>query len=228
MKKLLITLGCSLTYGEGTDAPSEKGWPPRLCKKLGFDKLINISGRGWSTSGIIKQMVESLNFKDYSDYEVYVIFFLPDPTRISFYWDLEHIQHFPLSDISDETSFHLFNTEPEVGALKEQLFYIKILEQICENQNWNVSLLHSNHDIGKELIKLYPSDSWINNDYHVLSWDDYVGQHKEHTAPRNHPNEKGYESVSNRILKLIHNRYPQLQYLSEVEVIDSYHIKHDI
>ena len=227
MKKLLITLGCSLTYGEGTDTPSEKGWPPRLCKKLGFDKLINISNGGWSTSGIIKQMVESLNFKDYSDYEVYVIFFLPDPTRISFYWDLEHIQHFLLSDISDETSFHLFNTEPEVGALKEQLFYIKILEQICENQNWNVSLLHSNHDIGKELIKLYPSDSWINNDYHVLSWDDYVGQHKEYTAPCNHPNEKGYESVSNRILKLIHNRYPQLQYLSEVEVIDSYHIKHD-
>ena len=40
IRKLLITLGCSLTYGEGTENPSKQGWPPLLCEKLGFDKLI--------------------------------------------------------------------------------------------------------------------------------------------------------------------------------------------
>ena len=39
IRKLLITLGCSLTYGEGTENPSKQGWPPLLCEKLGY-KLI--------------------------------------------------------------------------------------------------------------------------------------------------------------------------------------------
>jgi len=207
-KKLLITLGCSLTYGEGTENPAKQGWPPLLCEKMGFDKLINISGPGWSTSGAIKKMVQQLNFKDYYGYEVMVLFFLPDPLRFSFHWKDKLIKNFMLTDISDKFALQLFNDKPDIAAKEEQLFYIKIMEQICENNNWELNLLHTNYNIHRELIDMYPTDNWLGEgNVEVLTWDEYPEQHKEHTAPCNHPNERGYESVANRILKLLQNKF---------------------
>lgn len=206
IRKLLITLGCSLTYGEGTENPSKQGWPPLLCEKLGFDKLINISGRGWSTSGIIKEMVEQVNFEEYADWEIYVLFFLPDPTRMSFYWDVKQIQHFMITDFEDDMVYKLFHTEPDKATKQEQIFYIKMLEQICENNHCNLSLIHSCWDTQNEMEKLYRSKYWLNPRYHVLYWGTDE-QHKEHTAPCNHPNEKGYKVVADRIYEVFKKRH---------------------
>jgi hypothetical protein len=150
--------------------------------------------------------MEQVNFKEYADWEIYVLFYLPDPTRMSFYWDVKEIQHFMITDFEDDMVYKLFHVEPDKATKQEQIFYIKMLEQICENNHCNLSLIHSDWDTQNEMEKLYPSKYWLNPQHHILSFGTDE-EHEEHTAPCNHPNEKGYKVVADRIYEVFKKRH---------------------
>lgn len=228
MKKLLVTLGCSMTEGVGCyvdDMPHtkenfqdlfdasvenfhQKGWPPKLCKKLGFDKLLNISKGGGSTSGVLKLFVENFLHEDYSDYEVHILFYLPSASRISFYIN-NKISNFLLNgtDPISETLI-MYQDNPIEDAISEQIFYIKLIEQICENNDWRLYLLHTDYEQQDEILNLYPSKHFLHQDYNFLYFGE--GPREKYHAIDDHPNESGYEILAENIYKQILKQHPNI------------------
>ena len=228
-KKLLITLGCSLTEGlgcYGDDITKEEiksvskgmipekykkrfqeyGWPKILYNLLNYDELINLGKMGGSTSGNLKHFSESYLDKDFSDYEVLVIWQLPQASRVSFYmyrdWKRDYIIDDILLQDGTKLSEEITNrvVHPYEAGLREQVFYIKMFEQVCENNNWNLILLPTAIQTYKELNKLYPSKYFLSESF---DWNEFPN-HKEHISPVcHHPNEKGYNYIANKIYKII-------------------------
>lgn len=113
-KKLLVTLGCSITQGigcydydinpeykhwydldkEAQEITSERflklGWPYRTASKLGYHKLINLGSAGSSNSAHLKLFVDKVLPKIErlkKEYDILVIWLMTEPTRFSFYTD---------------------------------------------------------------------------------------------------------------------------------------------
>jgi len=123
-KKLLITLGCSVTEGYGCydtstfdyipgkeyykyDNPYEivsrnkdrfltEGWPAKLQTKLKYDKLINLGLGGSSTSGQVKLFIEQFYSSNLAkDYDVLVVWLLNHEGRFSFYSNYKNVDVLP-------------------------------------------------------------------------------------------------------------------------------------
>jgi hypothetical protein len=222
MKKLLVTLGCSLTEGVGCyidnksydkqelidnsfDNFHRKGWPPKLCKKLGFNKLINLGFAGYSISGNLKVFVENFLNKDFSNYEIHIIWYLPEPSRISFYVNND-IKNYNISNNNSLTEEIIKLSEnPTKDFIREQIFYMKIMENFCKFNNWNLYFLCTCSDIQKQTKKIYNSKYFIKQKKDFLNFGDYSEFHDEvhskHIAFCGHPNELGYEVLSEKIYK---------------------------
>jgi hypothetical protein len=167
-KKLLITMGCSFTEGVGcwdldslpenltTSHPDYRkfwyenkpnfhklGWPNRLGKKLGYDKVINLGLGGSSTSGQAKWVFNEYLNKDFSEWDVLVVWLLSDASRISFYKDGEIVNQMNNPDYPDNHAYNgyikflsdskTFNED----LILEQLFYRNIIKTICELKSYN-------------------------------------------------------------------------------------------
>ena len=167
-KKLLITMGCSYTEGVGcydVDKMSKSvhyallpreeeiiqrknfhrlGWPNRLGKKLGYDKVINLGLGGSSTSGQVKQFFEKHVDKDLSEWDVLIVWLLSEPSRISFYKN-GCIENFCPSDSNTMYVEYLkwinqTNYDSDVDLFLENIFHIKIIEQLCESKGYSLLL----------------------------------------------------------------------------------------
>jgi len=237
-KKLLITLGCSYTEGVGcygdidpndenltkndesilTDRYHRYGWPLSLAKKLRYDKLINLGIRGSSTSGQIKKFFEIYYKEEFEDYDVTVIWLLSQPTRISFYshglitnlqpyLPIKGLEHLAAKE-SIATSYIDFIEDIDTDPILEQIFFIKCMEQYCENKNHSLLLIHTEL-LADSLLKYYhPSNYYLSpNPFSVLDDLDTETDY----AVCHHPNEHGYEKISKNIFKLIENNYPSLK-----------------
>lgn len=234
-KKLLLTLGCSFTEGLGcygddvtkeeidsiksgiipnkfTKRFQEYGWPKTLYNLLNYDELINLGKMGASTSGNLKYLSEKYLDKDLSDYEVLVIWQLPEVGRISFYiysedWKDYRIQNFILNE-DDSFSEEIINKvkHPYETGIREQIFYIKMMEQICENKGWNLILLPTAIETYEKLNELYSSKHFFSEPL------DFIDFPKEgYFSPIClHPNEKGYKFIGERIYKLIDKDFKHL------------------
>lgn len=109
-QKLLIALGCSHTEGVGTwsdEVPNKflsleeyekfhdsdkinflhQGWPKLLGQMMGFDKVLNLGIGGMSTDGNVKFWFENYHNQYFEDWDVTMIWLLPDSFRLTFYND---------------------------------------------------------------------------------------------------------------------------------------------
>lgn len=227
--KLLITLGCSYTEGHGcydfNIFPKDKniydtsididilnyqknkfhelGWPNKLGKKLGYNKILNLGYGGSSTSGNLKWFIQKYNDFDFSKYDVLLIWWLPITYRFSFYnRDLIYNIQTPLKN-SDPTnylnelskSYFNFIGDIDGDTIREQIFYLKLMINFCELKN--INFLWYNHDsYTKKYFKNYPMKYWIgvggelNSELYEVNPNYYINK------SCGHPNENGYEIIS--------------------------------
>jgi hypothetical protein len=113
-KKLLITMGCSMTEGDGCydyninpgmvlygELPLRErlitlerfhkyGWPNLVGKEVGFNKVINLGKGGSSNCLQLKLFVDKIVSKIQNlqrEYDVYLIWMMTEASRFSFYTD---------------------------------------------------------------------------------------------------------------------------------------------
>lgn len=238
MKRLLITMGCSVTEGLGcydySKIPNisnwqelspkdfkdqfprfhKLGWPNRVGKKLGFDKVINLGFGGSSNSAHVKQFSENYLEKDFSDYEVLVIWMLTEPSRFSFYHN-NKIAHLNSKGDSDIEKAYLNFVKSDVDYLREEIFYIKMMEQICENKGYDLVLTYWDNIIHRHTRLLYESKYWITRDYEdtdlvkIHSWKEVTEKENLKSKICDHPNELGYEMIANDIVGAIKKYWPK-------------------
>jgi hypothetical protein len=221
-KKLLITLGCSWTEGQGCQIPYQDNWPIQLGKKLGFDKVYNFGKRGGSHSGQVKLLYDYLSKHNLDNYHVLVIFLMTEPTRFSFYinhtiqnymikgyWDIEPIEKGYLETIEDL----------EVDPTLEQVFYIRTLESLCLNNNFDL-LVTTWADNYKIFFDIYQNPK-INLFSTIRKLVPPKDENWTYFAPCSHPNELGYEWIANEMyngIKEKHSKWysdvsnPNIQY----------------
>ena len=137
-KRLLITLGCSLTEGVGCydysinpdklhfghlndrnkkrtlDNFHKEGWPNRVGKGLNFDKVINLGSGGSSNSTHLKLFVDKIKTqidKLHKEYDVFLIWMMTEPTRFSFYSTDTILQFCPIEAANTPTYSNLNTLE---------------------------------------------------------------------------------------------------------------------
>lgn len=240
-KRLLITLGCSLTEGVGcydintipknilnsnknfewSDIHSiyksnlerfhEMSWPNQLGKKLGFDKVLNLGHGGSSTSSQVKIFFEKYPNEYFNDWDVLMVFMLPTSTRFSFYIN-SRITHFlPQFGIEGgiENSYLDLIDKDFNDAVLEQIFYIKVMNEVCKNRNFNFIYFHHDNNMNIVLRNNYknPNHLTLKSSKKSLFW---FGEDDEYLSPLcHHPNEKGHEEMSIIIYNCIKHEFPQ-------------------
>jgi len=235
-KKLLITMGCSFTEGVGCydvsnmdelkfygDLPKEQfihqtnnfhklGWPNRLGKKLGYDKVINLGLGGSSISGQVKQFSEKYLDKDFSEYDVLLVWLLTDPSRISFY------SNGMINCIVSNSNEPIYNEyikliDITLDTILEQIFYIKMMENICENKGYQLLItpLLKNKLI-EQLYSLYVSDYYLTHPLTSIPGEIISNKKYWCNIPEGdcHFNEDGYEYMANRMNQIIRDDFPHL------------------
>jgi hypothetical protein len=236
-KKLLITMGCSHTegvgcydiskmdklvhYGDLTPHQSmyqrhnfhKLGWPNRLGKKLGYDKVINLGFGGSSTSGQVKQFSEKYLDKDLSEYDVLIVWLLSDASRISFYSNKKNLDLVAQSTQGLYKEYVRFISDIYIDTMLEQIFYIKMMEQICENKKYSLLLTPSYSNTPPTLLySMYKSKYYLNQDKKTVMDD--ISKKNEYLCniPEGdgHYNVDGYEKLANVIADNISKLHPHL------------------
>lgn len=180
------------------DRYHEFGWPNRVGKKLGFDKVINLGRGASSNSGHIKTFLEFLDENDVSQYEVLVLWMMTDSSRFSFYVGNE-VQDFLNSHTIDFPIYkeYVKQVASEYDYLLEQIFYMKVLENICENKGFDLLMTSWSPTI-EDIPKTYKSKYLLENGNYFLNIPD-----KSYFSPCFHPNEIGYEWMANKLVEVI-------------------------
>lgn len=241
-KRLLITMGCSMTQGVGcydendlkSDLPwtelmskiyikslphfHEFGWPNKLGNLLNYDKVINLGLGGSAPLTNLKHFFERYLDKDLSDYEVLILWMIPDSSRTSYYFEGRLESRMPFSPFADsfdkEFTKKMLNGDPLFNSSLDVIFAIKVMEQICENKGYSL-LLSSTNDTCEEMYrKIYSSKHYLSKErIHPFS----VLNNEDDLAPCGHPNKKGYEKVAKFIYSIIENEHPHLINKNHVE-----------
>lgn len=235
-KKLLVTLGDSFTEGVGcydlSVMPEGKkykglereereyqeerfhrlGWPNRVGKALGYDKVLNLGLGGSSNSFSIKMLVEKVvaNPK-YSSYEIFVLWMCTEPSRFSFF-DGYTITNFSPSSDPKSTALSRAYVETlkliDLGALNEHVSYVKLAEQVCQNNNFHLAIVSWNNTFS-DLLNLYPS-RYVLFPNNVSIFNLVKLNYPEDYSPIcRHPNESGYEKIAQILIKGIKKHRPE-------------------
>jgi len=191
-KKLLITMGCSVTQGYGSwdysivpdnkkiwkydyaditsyeklhlDIFLKNSWPYKLQRLIKFDKLINFGINGSSASHQVKAFTESLIDEYFEEYDVTLIWLVTFSDRISFYngGKLESYNSYSSTNLYKEYINEIGWLETDIRL--EMLSYIKIIYEISNSRNWN--FIFSTLDLyDGEFIKQYYPKSISENIY---------------------------------------------------------------
>ena len=201
----------------------ELGWPNKLGKKLNYNKVLNLGLGGSSHSGQLKVFIEKYSKEKFEDYEVLVLWFLTEPTRISFYkgGTVENlmVNHMEKEGISGE--YFKFIQDIDFDPLLEQIFYVRIMNQICENKNWNFLATHTHFKFNSSLELYDPSNYYLNMDgIDVFNFEQVGGYDKNTSLLCQHPNENGYENIAKKFynqIKKYHPNYINTNIVSHLE-----------
>jgi len=232
-KKLLITLGCSLTEGVGcydytinpdrlqysclssdvlkktTHRFHTMGWPNRVGKKLGFDRVINYGVGGSANSAHLKIFLEKLTpqIKILKQvYDIYVIWFMTEPIRFSFYTDkrlrlfLPHRRSNPL-----EVAYLEDMEDLTIGPLREQVFYMKVGESTFRDLGIDY-VFSSWSNTFPDLYSLYYTPKFMCPHPHYIRQNPVAEEKSEVCG---HPNEFGYETIANKMVAYLEKYHPQ-------------------
>lgn len=224
-KKLLITVGDSYTEGVGcydytmplnknengkiefdhqTHRFHELGWPNRLGKKLNYNKVINIGNGGSSQSFHLKLFFEKILTRDFTNYDVLVVWMLTSPERFSFYSDGKISQYYPVNDwdVSNELERGYLTCigDIENDSILETIFYIKSMEQICQNNNFKLLITSWDLISFDKIKKIYKSDSYMEETDGPIAFFVH-GDYQSKVC--GHPNERGYEKYAENMFNSI-------------------------
>ena len=259
-KKILITMGCSLTEGLGCYdlnkiRPEEivesnkrkypllndeeylyqrnlfhnNGCPIILAKKLGFDKLINLGLAASSQSGNVKQFVEKYLDKNFFDCEVFIIWMISIPERFSFYNNHKVQTYLPTTEkgnrVDLEKSWLKEIKDIPYDSSYETIFYIRIMEQICQKKNYSLLITSWVHNLMVKLNKIYQSENYI-TPINFQPWE--ITNIKKFTLDHyskmgcGHPNEEGYKLIAENLYDVIvknHREFLQGPYQENIEMV---------
>lgn len=241
-KKLLITLGCSFTEGVGIydysifpqnkdiydknipieiiryqlDLFHELGWPNKLGKKLGYHKVLNLGSGGASSSGNLKSFMEKYRNHDFSEWDVTLIWWLPQASRVSFYSGGKVDNILPTLENKKDTPEYHFNkfyiTITEFyDYILEQTFYLKLMEDYCKLKGFDFLWFSSEYNNDElpnlDYDYLFPIHNWIGT--HVSGVCDYLKPPYINKSC-GHPNEEGYNGIANLFFNSIKDKHPHL------------------
>ena len=191
----------------------EKGWPNKLGKKLGYDKVINLGLSGSSTSGQMKIFMEKhKELLDTEKYDILIIWLLTEPSRFSFYGGGTVKSILPTKGQKNNdigSSYLNFIDDVFSDPILEQIFYIKTFINVCENNDYGLIITYWEHFTGDILLNQFNSPYFLyNKPHHVTPPWPYQDPYTSKICP--HPNENGYELISENIYKGIvknHSKY---------------------
>lgn len=242
-KNLLITLGCSVTEGEGCYKPDllkkvldekgvrlgdvvlsngekelfeeefhKQGWPNRVGKKLGFDKVLNLGYRGTSNFSHLEIFLNRI---------LPIISELKKEYNISLIWMLTELHR--ISHLTNEGKF--FNIMPHLERSKIEKGYFKLLVERKINLEQDFSylltmseILFKSFEIEFLITSWSPSLKYLYDNYRT----DYflTPKYSRVSFPKdpnytslicNHPNRKGYEYIANWIVEMVDNYHPNFR-----------------
>lgn len=233
-KNLLVTLGCSFTEGVGCydmeNNPTDKvfwemdaaeaaphiehfhkyGWPNLVGGQLGFDNVLNLGFGGSANSEHVKKFVQRVVGR-YEEFNIYVIWLMTDPIRISFY-DGNSITSANPNGTHYQNLFKGYIkdiNDVELGCINEQVFYIKTMEQICQNNGYKL-IWESWHYEKNRLLPVYNSvynlfdGPSIFERANISDTDNpEIGAHDKHL------NKYGYQVLANKFVEDIKLNKPE-------------------
>lgn len=231
-KKLLITLGCSLTEGEGcydysnmdemvpfhllrpdlskyqTARFHKYGWPNLLGKSLGFDKVLNLGLRGTSNQVHLNRFVGIITPQIKSlkeNYDLYLVWFMTEPSRFSFSGPRNFFNVNPTQQRSEiEKAYLIDSVKHKFAPIKDQAFLMASSEIIFNSLGVKFIFCSWNRSF-PEVYRYFESPNYLSPhpDYIRISSDPAL-----FSKVCTHPNEEGYKFISNQIEELIRKFHP--------------------
>jgi len=197
----------------------KKGWPNKLGKLMGYHKVINMGLASSSTAGQMKSFYELYYNDKFEDYETTIIWLLPDASRFAMY-SSGVVRNMMPSYLSQSTTknwlgysltkgYIEFINDSSVDPLLDQLFYVKTMEQYCQNNNFNLILTHVEYKADCLLKFYHKSPYYITSEpTRFLLGPDHP---KKETSPIcGHPNEFGYQVMAEKMYKLIEKNHSHI------------------
>ena len=245
-------MGCSMTEGHGCydlslinteDFPDrnavnsinikphldrfhEYGWPNRVGRKLGYNKVINIGRSGTSNSFhltiFLHTILPQLRYLRFQYDEIKVIWMMTEPYRVTYLGEKTAVSVSPLNYVSDlDKKLMEFFLKKQIIPERTQAFLMQQSEFIFNQlgidflfTSWNNSFLEVyNH---------------FKTNHYLSPLPDYVRQSSNPLLQSKickHPNEDGYEHISEEIVKRVRKFHPQFDMGVERASCDWEHIK---
>lgn len=237
-KRLLITLGCSFTEGEGCydftinpkklhyndltpiqreltfESFHKNGWPNKVGRALNFDKVLNLGASGTANSAHLKLFVDKIVPKIEQlkqEYDIFLIWLMTEPSRFSFYTE-DRIESY----IPSEAHRRSNNIENAYVKVMKEFTVGPIREQIflitLSEALFKGHGIHPLYTAWNEtahiLFNTHYSPYYITNEKHNLYWK-AIGR-TEYSGIKGdlHPNEKGYENIANVMVEEIKKSHP--------------------
>lgn len=166
---------------------------------------------GSGASGQLKRFIERFDTEEFKDSEVLLFWYLSEPSRYSFYIQGEvrdQQMAMPLIYQLDFDKYFISQMDLEDDTLKEQIFYIKVMNHICKAKGWSYLISHSQQFFQEKLESiLFDKDFILPFDGDNTMKPETDDQKSKYCM---HPNEKGYEVIANRIFNKILTHKPHL------------------
>jgi hypothetical protein len=210
-------------YGKSKNRFHTFGWPPLLQKKLGYDVLWNLGKGGSANSEATKRWMELFFNKNLSDeYDVLIVWMVTFSERISFYKNniihsINGGSHTPLEQQLYQ-SYISFVENIVKDCVLETSFYLKVMRTICQLYNYQLLFFNVSMDEAKMLDSLTRCPNSLNFAFkqlypecHGILHGTIQDRSLDTVAYCGHPNEKGYEVISERIFNMIMHEHSHLK-----------------
>jgi hypothetical protein len=208
-------------FNKNLDNFHQKSWPKLVGKKLGFDKVINLGYEGAANSYSVKKIFEYFedNNNKLKNYDVLIIWLMSDPIRISFYTDKKLKNYVPTVKNPRGLISEYINEIDDIviDPLLEQKFYMKVLENFCDIHNFYL-ITTSWSQTFEELFNIYHSKKIFLHTYPkrmAPPYDTNGNGDLLNYSYCDHPNERGYEWIANKIVEGIKQNHDK--WYSEIE-----------
>ena len=213
---MILTVGCSYTYGQGLDNPEAHAWPRPLSTRLGIP-LTNHSIIGASNDYIYRTVIEAtadrswdLVIVQWSEISRYEFYNWVDPTKP------KGPVQISVQQSSGDTAYnkwvkHLY-TDQYHDELRIQQFFCQVLglQSWLKTRNQRYLFLSMNgflrHDLAVFEPALKPLTAQLDQSC-ILGWPD-TGMSlwsKHHLLPCRHPTVQGHEIIAEKIYEHIGN-----------------------